>query len=107
MNRRVSIIRRILSRVTKLHTGFYLNEKASKYWIWTGSTDGKGTKGNYGRISINSTTVAVHLVTYTHYKEFIPIGKDIDHLCHNRLCCNPLHLELVSHKENCKRRKKC
>jgi hypothetical protein len=28
----------------------------------------------------------------------------VDHLCNNRLCCNPEHLELVTHQENQKRR---
>jgi len=30
----------------------------------------------------------------------IPVGMTIDHLCRNRICINPLHLELVTLKEN-------
>lgn len=30
-------------------------------------------------------------------------GLHVDHLCRNRMCCNPSHLELVTHKENWRR----
>lgn len=30
-------------------------------------------------------------------------GLDIDHLCYRRGCCNPAHLEAVTHAENCLR----
>jgi len=34
----------------------------------------------------------------------IPPRKQIDHTCRNRLCVNPSHLEMVTHKQNQKRR---
>jgi hypothetical protein len=38
----------------------------------------------------------------------IPPKKQLDHTCpgHRRLCCNPAHLELATHKENQRRRDK-
>jgi hypothetical protein len=45
-------------------------------------------------------------VMATHYFGYIPGNKQVDHKCRNRLCCNPEHLELVSQKENCRRRDK-
>jgi hypothetical protein len=36
----------------------------------------------------------------------IPKGLESDHLCQNKLCVNPSHIELVTHQENCKRRKR-
>ena len=30
----------------------------------------------------------------------IPDGKELDHLCRNRKCVNPKHLESVTHREN-------
>ena len=33
----------------------------------------------------------------------IPQDKEIDHLCRNRKCVNPNHLEIVTHRENCQR----
>ena len=30
----------------------------------------------------------------------IPVGMTVDHWCHNRVCCNPAHLRLLSNVEN-------
>ena len=30
----------------------------------------------------------------------VPAGMEIDHLCNNTRCCNPEHLEAVTHAEN-------
>jgi hypothetical protein len=57
-------------------------------------------------MSLNGQTVAVHKVMFTHEHGFIPGKKQIDHKCRNRLCCSPSHLEMVSHRENQKRRAK-
>ncbi|MFV0357781.1 MAG: HNH endonuclease signature motif containing protein [Bacteroides thetaiotaomicron] len=72
--------------------------------IWQGPDSGEGKGGGYGRMSLNGQTVAVHLVVYTHWFGYIPGKKQIDHLCNNRKCCNPYHLEMVTHKTNQKRR---
>lgn len=42
----------------------------------------------------------IHCFTYTRLIGPIPEGKEIDHLCRVRDCCNPLHLEAVTHHEN-------
>lgn len=41
-----------------------------------------------------------HRVTYQAFVGPIPDGLHIDHLCRNRACCNPWHLEPVTRKEN-------
>lgn len=61
-------------------------------WVWN---HGTGTKG-YGKIGGEYA----HRVFYRRYKGEIPDGMVIDHLCANRLCVNPCHLEPVSDAEN-------
>lgn len=102
--RRDEIMARIYERVEVKDLGFVLDSKPSPCHLWTGPDSGTGKGGGYGRMSLNSQTVAVHLVVYTHYFGYIPGKKQIDHKCNNRLCCNPAHLEMVSHLTNQKRR---
>lgn len=99
-NRREEIITRIHERVDVVDTGFVLDGKASPCHLWTGPDSGTGRGGGYGRMSLGSQTVAVHLVVFTHFYGYIPGKKQVDHKCNNRLCCNPAHLELVSHLRN-------
>ena len=51
-------------------------------------------------MSLDGATVAVHRVMWTNEHGYIPPKKQIDHRCCNRMCVNPLHLEMVTHKEN-------
>lgn len=104
LNRRHSIYDRIKQKIQIIHTGFELNNKPSPCHLWTGPTSGTGRGGGYGRMSLNSHTVATHLVVFVHFHGYIPGNRQVDHLCNNRLCCNPDHLELVTHKKNQKRR---
>jgi hypothetical protein len=104
LDRRASILDRIMERVLVEDHGFRLDGKPSPCHVWQGPTSGEGKGGGYGRMSLNGQTVAVHLVVYTHYFGYIPGKKQIDHLCNVRLCCNQAHLELVSHIKNQRRR---
>ena len=64
--------------------------------VWIGTTGRLG----YGHISVNSSTKDVHRVSYETFVRPIPEGLSLDHLCRNRACINPDHLEPVSHREN-------
>ena len=70
-------------------------------WNWSNYIDA----GGYGRIMFNNHQESAHRVFYAWKKGKLPRGKSkiipqLDHLCKNRKCCNPDHLELVSFKEN-------
>lgn len=52
-----------------------------------------------------STKWLAHRLAYTLYREPIPDGLVIDHLCHNPTCCNPDHLEAVTTTENVRRQR--
>lgn len=78
-------------------------------WIWQGPTSGDSGRGcNYPRMKLRGQTVAVHRVMYTNEFGYVPGKKQIDHKCRNRLCVRPHpdHLEMVTHKENQRRRAK-
>jgi hypothetical protein len=100
----MSIIDRIHHRVEVVDKGFVLDGKPSPCHIWTGPDSGTGRGGGYGRMSLDGQTVAVHIVVFTIYFGYIPSKKQIDHRCNNRLCCNPAHLEMVTHLTNQRRR---
>lgn len=72
-------------------------------WIWQLSTGGaKGT--GYGKKSINGEVVAMHRSFYEREYGPIPEGLEIDHLCRQRACVKPQHLEAVTRAVNQQRR---
>lgn len=102
--RRGDLIDRILSRTNEACRGYN-----TPCWEWSGPTSGtkEQTRGwGYGRISVSGSMSATHVVMYVCFFGYIPNNKQVDHLCNNRLCCNPDHLELVTHRENQRRKKR-
>jgi hypothetical protein len=65
-------------------------------WTWTTGT----TPAGYATINVRGKTFYVHRFMYELERGPIPPGLELDHLCRNRACCNPLHLEAVSRSEN-------
>lgn len=86
----MSLLERIKSRV---------NEADGGCWEWQGGL----TKAGYGQISVQNKKLYVHRVVYALLVGELVEGLTIDHLCSNRRCCNPDHLELVTQGENTRR----
>lgn len=72
----------------------------SDCWESTYRADSQG----YRHIHINKNVKLVHRFAYTLWVGEIPNGYTIDHLCENRACFNPLHLECVTSIENNRRK---
>jgi len=77
------------------------HDDATGCWNWTGTKDSHG----YGRFSFFKAPRQAYRVAYEMYIGPIPKGQCLDHLCRNRTCVNPYHLEPVSIAENTRRGK--
>lgn len=75
----------------------YMADERTGCWIWQGAL----WRNGYGKPSmmIHGTRLA-HRMMYLEHVGPIPDGLDLDHLCRNRACCNPAHLEPVSRSVN-------
>lgn len=65
-------------------------------WQWSGSK----TKGGYANLKVGGKTLVAHRLSFEHFVGPIPEDKQLDHLCRNRACVNPEHLQAVSSRVN-------
>lgn len=68
-------------------------------WAWTGALNSRG----YGCFAIKGKSQLSHRVAYSMLVGPIPDGMEVDHLCRNKRCCNPAHLEAVTRLVNQRR----
>lgn len=78
---------------------FSLVDASGDCWTWTNALSTNG----YAYFHINKKTYLAHRVSYQMFHGEITAGLDIDHLCRNRGCVNPHHLEAVSRSINLRR----
>ena len=71
-------------------------EPMSGCWLWIGVRDRLG----YGRRRFRGRLVMAHRVVWELEKSAVPPGMTLDHLCRNRSCVNPQHLQPVPHAVN-------
>lgn len=83
--------KRLLSKIK-------IDEKTS-CWNWTATISRSG----YGRIGYkysNHPAFEAYRLSYILFREKLDPDLEIDHICRNRKCVNPYHLEQVTKKEN-------
>lgn len=69
-------------------------------WQWVGAVD----SGGYGRFNAGGRRVgpydSAHRWSWKFFNGPIPAGLEVDHLCFNRSCVNPDHLDIVDRRTN-------
>lgn len=68
-------------------------------WEWTGARNRDG----YGWFLLDGRAIGAHVASWRLIRGDTPEGMELDHICRNRACVNPDHLDPVPHIENVRR----
>lgn len=74
--------------------------KESGCWNWIGVISPKGYGTFHKVVNGIHKNLYAHRISYEYFRKKIPKGLTIDHLCRNRRCINPDHLEPLTIGEN-------
>lgn len=81
-------------KIIELRSGITVTEDGC--WEYSGIESNSG----YGRLNVLDRYWYTHRLSYELHVGPIPAGQYMDHLCRNKVCCNPRHLEPVTPREN-------
>jgi hypothetical protein len=84
-----------------MNTQKFINliDKSNDCHNWKGAKNDSG----YGVAKVDGKFWYAHRLSFKINNGELVDGMEIDHLCRNRVCCNPKHLEQVTKSENIKR----
>lgn len=68
-------------------------------WLWLACRQRDG----YGSFRAGDSSALAHVFSWELLNGPVPQGLELDHLCRNRRCVRPDHLEPVTHAENVRR----
>lgn len=97
----LTVSRLTIKEVTRLFNKIAIDLE-SGCWNWLGAKDEDG----YGFFAVNHHQTRVHRIVHAWAIGPVPKGvaarkfAQVDHLCRNKSCCNPVHLELVTQRVN-------
>ena len=98
LGRDLSVEDRFWLKVDKNGPTPELRPELGPCWVWT-----RGKSDGYGMFWINGKQRQAHAVAHEWERGPIPGGFERDHLCRNRACCRPSHLQVVTHAVNTER----
>lgn len=88
---------RLSQRYRSPHEAFRARtERQGECLVWTGAK----IRGGYGQMWAGGKVVLVHRWAWIEVNGPVPVGMEVDHVCHNAACANITHLRLANRSQN-------